>query len=352
MNIENQLTKAGIEVISELDSESIKDISEYVANGICKKFSKLHFNYEELLQEISSIPMYVATLPKGISEANYFYKNSSIYFRDGMGLSALKKFAVHEIIHHLQEIKDEKNNLLRIGLCTFENGKTVGAAINEAAVQIVSSYISETKPETVNYYGIELPTISPNYCPLICNLLSQMCYITGENLLYDSVFYSNDNFKNKFISLTQKSAYNKIQKKFDILLNTEEKIIKINNKFESENCPRKKKIKYQKVINNYINKIKNTFCETQKIIFTSFFDSQFFKLQSESDITVYKTKFSIYKELIGTTDSYSEFSNYYLKKMNELDSMYENIINHKLPAPKNKNKFIEFLQNLLNKFHK
>ena len=55
MNIENQLKKVGIEVISELDSESIKDISEYVANGICKKFPKLHFNYEELLHYIDLV---------------------------------------------------------------------------------------------------------------------------------------------------------------------------------------------------------------------------------------------------------------------------------------------------------
>lgn len=350
MNTEKYLKKAKIEVVSELDSESIQSISEYVANGLCTNFPKLHFNYGELLQEISSIPMYIATLPNGLAEASYFYKNSSIYFRDGMGLSNLKKFAIHEIIHHLQEIKDEKNNLLRMGLCTFENGKTVGMALNEAAVQFVSSYISESELETVNYYGIEFATISPNFYPLICNLLSQMCYIVGEDLLYDSVFNSNDNFKNKFIELCGKSAFNKTQKNFDLLLKTEEKIIILGNNFEDEKCPEKSTIKYQKLIDICKEKIKNTFLETQKIIFTSYFNNQFYKLQSDSDIEIYKTKFAIYKELIGVTDSYSEFSTYYSSKMHDIELMYDQIVNHKFLTQKKQNKFIMYLQSLLDKF--
>lgn len=346
MNIDNELKKSGIEIISELDQESIVDISKYVTEEICNKFPNLHFNYDELFLEISNIPMYIAKISNSISEANYFYKNSSIYFRDDLGLNLLKKYAIHEIIHHLQEIKDEKNNLLRLGLCNFENSKIVGAAINEAAVQIVSSYISEEKPEIVTYYGINFLAISPNLYPLICNLLSQMCYITGEDVLYDSVFNSNDNFKNKFINLTNKHVYNKILKNFDFLLDTEEKIFNINENFEKENCPPKKKVKYQKLINTYISKIKNTFFETQQIIYTSFFDKQFLKLQSESDINIYKTRFSVYNELIGVTESYSNFSNYYLKKMKDLDKMHDKIIN-KLPTTKRKNKFIIFLQKLL-----
>ena len=173
-----------------------------------------------------------------------------------------------------------------------------------------------------------------------------MCYITGEDVLYDSVFNSNDNFKNKFINLTNKHVYNKILKNFDFLLDTEEKIFNINENFEKENCPPKKKVKYQKLINTYISKIKNTFFETQQIIYASFFDKQFLKLQSESDINIYKTRFSVYNELIGVTESYSNFSNYYLKKMKDLDKMHDKIIN-KLPTTKRKNKFIIFLQKIL-----
>lgn len=351
MNIEKQLQKSGINVISELDLESKKSIAEYVANGICQTFPKQHFKYEDLFDEINSMPMYIAKLPNGLAEASYFYKNSAVYFRDGMGLADLKKFAVHEIIHHLQEIKNEKNNLLRMGLCTFEHHTTNGMALNEAAVQTLSTYIGESKLETVTYYGIEFPTISPDFYPLICNLLSQMCYIVGEDLLYDSVFNSNDNFKNKFIDLCEKKAFYTIQKNFDSLLKFEEKIIILINKYEDTNCSRKDALKYQKMVNIYKDKIKNLFLETQKIIFTSFFDNQYYKLQSDTDIDIYKKRFTIYKELIGITDSYSEFSNYYSSKIQQIDSQHDQIISHKFPAQKKQNKFIEFLQSLINKIH-
>ena len=352
MNIENQLKKAGIEVISELDKESILDISKYVSKEICNKFPNLHFNYEELFAEISNIPMYIANISNSNLDANYFYKNSSIYFRNDLGLSSLKKIAVHEIIHHLQEIKDENNNIYRLGLCNLESNKIIGGALNEAAVQTVSSYICEEKAQVVNYYGITFLAISVNLYPLICNLLGQMCYITGEDALYDSVFNSNNTFKDKFIIQTSRSSYNKVQKNFDILLNLEDKIFNLNLKFEKDNSPKKNKLKYQKKIDIYINKIRNTYFETQKIIFTSFFDKQFYQLQSEIDINIYKKRFLIYKELIGVNDSYSDFSNYYYNRMTEIESNYEKILTKKFPTLKNKNKFMVLIEKLLNKFKK
>ena len=70
--------------------------------------------------------MYVAKIPEGLAEANYFYKNSSVYFKDGLTVDELEKFAVHEFIHHIQEIKDNKGNLLRLGLCEIGDFKTYG----------------------------------------------------------------------------------------------------------------------------------------------------------------------------------------------------------------------------------
>lgn len=294
--------------------------------------------------------MFIANMPTGLAEACYFYENSGIYFRDGMGLNDLKKFAVHEVIHHIQEVKNEKNELVQMGLSNYKNGKGTCIALNEAAVQIVSSCVLETKLETVKYYGIEFSTISPDCYPLICNLLSQMCYIVGEDLLYDSVFYSTDKFKNKFIELCGKNSFNIIKKNFDLLLQLEEKIIILNNKFEDENCPSKKAIKYQSIINIYKNKIKDIFLHTQKIIFTSYFDNQFLRLQSDSDIEVYKTKFTIYKDLIGITDTYSDFSNYYKQKLNDIEQMHTQILSRKFPAKRTQNKLVLFLQSLFNKF--
>ena len=350
MNISNELKKSGITVISELDKEIVQDISKYVAEEICKKFPNLNFDYENLFFDISNIPMYIANISNSSLDANYFYKNSSIYFRNDLEKNSLKKAAIHEIIHHLQELKDKKKNIYRLGLCDLENSKITGGALNEAAVQTVSSYIAEEKPEIVSFYGIDFLAISKAVYPLICNLLGQMCYITGEDVLYDSVFNSNDNFKNKFINQTNKNSYDKIQKNFDLILNLEEEIFNINLKFEKEASPKKNRLKYQKKINTNILKIRNAYFETQKIIFTSFFDNQFKSLKSESDIELYKKRFSIYKELIGVNDSYSDFSKYYSKKITEIELNYEKIINQNFPTLKNK--FILFIEKIINKLKK
>lgn len=58
-----------------------------------------------------------------------------------MGLSDFKKFAIHEIIHHIQEVKDDDGTLIRLGLLEFNKSKISGIGLNESAVQIISSYI-------------------------------------------------------------------------------------------------------------------------------------------------------------------------------------------------------------------
>ena len=57
--------------------------------------------------------MYRAVMPEGMAEANYFYKNTSIYFNEKIAFEDLEEFAIHECIHYIQEVKDKKNNLLR-----------------------------------------------------------------------------------------------------------------------------------------------------------------------------------------------------------------------------------------------
>ena len=195
MSIEKDLKKEGIEVIHKLDTLSINSLASSVANKLCKAFPNEHFVYQNLFINLSRLPMYVAKIPDGLAEANYFYKNSSVYFKDGLTVDELEKFAVHEFIHHIQEIKDSKGNLLRLGLCEIGDFKTYGLGLNEAAVQLASSKALDQQEDVVKYYGISLPTKSPIYYPIICNLLEQLMYITGEDILWDSMFNCTDTFK-------------------------------------------------------------------------------------------------------------------------------------------------------------
>lgn len=232
MSIESDLKKDRITVIEPLDTTTVNVIAKNVSKKIVAAFSNLGFDFDTLYERFSKLPMYIADMPEGMSEASYFYKNSAIYFRDGMGLADLEKFAVHELIHNFQEQKNEKGDLTRLGLCTFKGSKPTGMALNEAAVQLLASNILENTFETATYYDITFSTVSPNCYPLLCNLIYQMAYVTGEEVLFESTFNSNDHFKNKFTALCGENVYNQISNYFDKILETEEKIIKISNKIQ------------------------------------------------------------------------------------------------------------------------
>ena len=82
-------------------------------------------------------------------------------------------------------------------------------------------------------------------------------------------------------------------------------------------------------ISNYKDKIKKTFFTTQNLIFTSFFNRETKNLLSITRIEEYRKYLYSFKNLIGLTDNYSYFNEFYIQKMNELDNRYEPIVNNK-----------------------
>lgn len=325
MNIENELKKDGITVIKPLDTLSITLIAKFVADKFMSFFPFSCLRYHHLFMQISRLDMYIADMPEGMSEANYFYKNSSIYFKDGLTIDEMKELTVHEFLHHFQEIKDLKGNLYRLGLCDFTGIKVHGMALNEAAVQLISSKILNKQPDTVKYYGIEFTTITPSYYPLICNLVNQMAYIVGDVVLYDSTLYSNDRFKRAFAHATSESTFYHIEKNFDKILEAEEKIIQITSHTQKDDLTEKEIAKASTQISFYKKHIKETFIETQNKIFTSYFNKSLNNLYSVQDIEDFRKKLYSYKDLLGTTENYTYFNDYYIHLMNKLDKIYEQI---------------------------
>ena len=270
--------------------------------------------------------MYFAEIPSGFAEATYFYKNSSMYFKQGLSLEELEKFAVHEFIHYLQEIKDKKGNLVKLGLCDFGDFKVYGMGLNEGAVQLMASKANKTNEEIVKYYGISLPTNSPSYYPLLCNLVNQMAYVTGSEALYDSTFYGSDTFKNRFISLCGENSFFKVEVNLDQILEIEEKAIKLNNKLVSDDCEGMKAHKIAQKIDHCKEKIKTLYFETQNLIYSSYFNQQFYKISTTADIDEYRVRLYNYKNYIGISDNYSDFNDFYINKMMDLDNKYESIM--------------------------
>ena len=328
MSIESDLKKDGITVVGKLDTLSVNTISRNIAEKICRTFPEQNFIFQNLFIALSRIPMYIADIPAGFAEATYFYKNSSMYFKQGLSLEELEKFAVHEFIHYLKEIKDKKGRLVKLGLCDFGDLKVCGMGLNEGAVQLMASKALESPEEIVKYYGISFPTISPSYYPLLCNLVNQMAYVVGEETLYDSTFYGTDAFKERFANLCGVDNFFKIQSNLDKIMEAEEKAIKLNNKLMSDDVEGNKAQKIAKKIEAYKTKIGKLFFETQNLIYTSYFNTQFTKLSTTADIDEYRLRLYNYKNYMGISDNYSDFNEFYINKMMDLDNKYESIMNN------------------------
>lgn len=327
MSIDIELKREGIEIIKPLDTMMVISIAKSVATKLTISFPEQNLNYDELFIKLSRLNMYVAKMPHNIACAKYYYKNYSIYFSDDIDFLNIDSYAVHECIHYLQELRDNNQNLIKLGLCDFTDSKLPGMALNEAAVQLMSSKALNEKIDTVKYFDITFPTSSPYYYALECNLINQMAYVTGEYSLFNSTLYSNDNFKRNFISLTSEKTFYKVQSNLDKLMELEDTLSSESIELENNDISLKVINKIENDIANLRIKINELFINTQNLILTSYFDNNLKSIVNLEQVDNYRRKLYNYKDLIGITENYTFFNDYYVQKMAELEkkcSAFEN----------------------------
>ena len=121
MNIDLELKKEGIEVIRQIDTLTVNSIAKNVSESLVLAFPSQNLDKNELFIRLSRLNMYIAKMPKGLSNAKYYYKNTSIYFHEEIDLNDIDIYAIHECLHYLQEKKNEKGKLIQLGLCNFSN---------------------------------------------------------------------------------------------------------------------------------------------------------------------------------------------------------------------------------------
>ena len=322
MSIETELKKDGIEVTEKLDTLTVNAIAKKVASKICQTFPEYGLSESDLFTRISRLDMYKAKREEGMSEANYFYKNTSIYYNCDIPNEDLEEFAVHECIHYIQEVKDKKNNLKRMGLADYSQSKVTGLGLNEASVQLMASYANGMEKEFVKYFGISFETISPSYYPLECCIANQLAYLLGEDLLFESTINSNDNFKNELINQTSIKTYLCVQSALDTLLELEENIVRLNNKiFELDDGNKRTENMNQK-INELKSEILLTFLRTQNLIISSYFNKAIKKIKTLEEVENYRRKLYNFKDYLGATDGYTFYHDYYVEKMAELEHIH------------------------------
>ena len=327
MSVESDLRKDGIEVTEKLDTLKINSIARNVSKKLCDTFPEFNLNQNELFIKLSRLNMYKAKMPEGMAEANYFYKNTSIYFNEHIQDEDLEEFAIHECIHYIQEVKDKRNYLLRMGLCDYTEFKIYGLGLNEASVQLMASKVNGIPKEYVKYFGISFETNSPSYYPLECCLANQLAYLVGENILFESTLNSNDNFKEHFANITSPKTYMAIQNAFDDILNNEEEIIKLNNRIASIDDRNKKVDGMLEKIEELKSEISLTFMRTQNLIISSYFDNTFNNISTLEDVENYRRKLYNFKNYLGSMEGYTFFNDYYVNKMMELEKKYNAIEN-------------------------
>lgn len=313
MSIKSKLKKEGIQVIEKLDTQKTNKISINVASRLCLAFPEHNFNRSDLFESISRISMYVAKMPEDSSGAKYLLKNNSIYFNKDLSLDEMSNLAMHECIHFIQHLYTSDNNTTNIGLYNLASNS--GIALNEAAVQLMAAEANFSEVTSETYYGISIRTISPDYYPLECTLMRELSYFTGTYPLYHSVLYGNDIFKNTLILKSNKKNYNTIVKNFDTILSLESNLDFYIQELQSANSPRAIK-SLNNIINNVKKDISNTFFKTQNLILESCFKSEFNNIRNLDDIKAFNRKLYNFKNLIGFSDTYTFYNEFYIKMMN------------------------------------
>lgn len=311
MNTEKKLEKLGITTTREFTQREVRYIAEEVTELLVKAFPILEDDYNNLLIRLLNCKMYFANINenKNISNVNYIYENKSIYFDERVNLDNINDKIIHECIHYLQDIRNEKGKLKKMGLCGFEELLTYGLGINEGAVQYIASKAVGNTLTITKKAGIILKTVSPNYYPFLTNLIHQVVYVMGEDIIVKGTINCNEKFEEEFLNTFEERA-STIIKMFD-------KIIDLLNKSNEETQEENKQLFNTEIANEYI--------ETQNTIMKTYFDKICNRLTTIEEVDFYIEKFLNYKPLLGVVeetrfslnDDYEQYKEQILKKFDK-----------------------------------
>lgn len=319
MSIKSLLRNEGINVVRELNTKEVRTIAQDIAIKLCLAFPEHNLSRTQLCEAFSKVKMYLADLPRDFSGAKYILENNSIYFNTNLPFEEIPNTAMHECIHFMQHYNSDSH----FGLYASPKG----IAINEAAVQLMASEANMHETVDVKYFDISLKTISPDYYPLECALLNQVTYFTGTYPLYNSVLFSNDIFKNTFITKFNKKLYFFLIKRMYELLNLENEL---NSYIEElSNASKERNINnLNKIINYKKEKITTLFFQTQNHIMKACFNSEFNKTKTLEDIHEFKNQLYNFKNVIGSNADYTFYNDFYCSMMNTIEAKKEYIKEH------------------------
>ncbi len=305
MDLEKALKTVEFEPIRSLNFAEMGPIVQKFSIGLINACPKQELRYEDVMSKMFECHMYLADMPDNFGTANYFYKNQTIYFKLDTDFSQLDDYIVHECIHYFQEQRNEKREIERIGLCVFKEFKIYCMALNEAAVQYITNNILDKPIERINYAGIVLETKSANYYPLLCNLIGQMAFLIGEEVLEESTLFGTDRFSYSFMDIIGEKAFKDIQAGFDKLLELKQTNV--------DDIDKQEKL------------IRELFDSIQTKIMTQYFDGAISLIDTIKEAQDYKFKIENYRKYMGDVNGFEFYEEYKNKQLEKLDKIIVSI---------------------------
>lgn len=318
MGISKLLKKFDIKVIGKVTKEQQIIVSDNAATKISNIFEYIEYGY--IYKKLMQIKMYIAVIPKEMTRAIYSYEENTLFISDEEDLNFISKELLYECIHAIQDIKDKDGKTKQLGQCIFTEYKVYAMALNEASIQYIVSKIYEDEIKEVEAYSIKLKTFSPNKYPLICNLLLQLLYTTDEQILVKSTINSNDNFILECVDNLGEGTFKSVQSNLDDMLYASEEILGIKKKIKNgEN------VKLEKELNKINEKetlIRKLYMDCQMMIFTTYFDKLYNRLETIQEMKKYMNELVNYKKLLGSyldknQEYFTQYYEGYYKKREE-----------------------------------
>ena len=226
MYTDKHFKELNIEPIRKIDIREKCEFANKLAIMLVDTFQEYNLDYLRIVDLIQHTEIYISKVPKNISPVNYSYIDEAIYISDEIELDLANEFVLHEMIHRIQEDRNKKNKLMQLGLCNILETKVKGVAINEAGIQYVVSKMLNNTQKIVEIYDMKIPTVSKNYYPILTNLIEQMAFVLGDDLLIDSVLNSKEDFKYNTIDNLGETNFFTIQSNFDKILESKNNILR------------------------------------------------------------------------------------------------------------------------------
>ncbi len=323
-----ELKKLGIEVIEKVKDIDVVDIANQVSSKLIITFPKSNLDFMNIYTILISTNMYYANIKENMSKANFYYKNSNIYFSKEIDIENIDEYLFHECIHKIQEHKNKKNKLTRMGICEINELSIKAMALNEAAIQYITTKCLEKNEKIINIYDISFVTKS-NYYPILTSLISQIALLIGDNILVDSTINSNEDFKIEMIDEFGEKNYVLIERNFEEILNSKNEIL--NN---GEN------------VEILSQKIKQMYLKTMNVIYTSYFDNLLCRINTEIEAEFAIQKLIYYNEFIKENSGYEDFLIYFDKMKLKFENKKNEIKNSMALVVIKQNKILNIFKRL------